>query len=213
MNKIIEIFSLGEQEMTLLTLANAIGYNVFELNYGQWAYLRKNDKECQDKVHELLKRLKEEDYVITVKRLYYRTVPSEYPQYECHVLYSAHNFLRSFKMEQIPYILQDTPEMRQDLETLILHSPPLHEEAFKHLKKANVESGVITWNRYPDVPFPNGTDNEDIQLLLKVDGIPMPYLTATLNKGTLFCFSTIGYPESPWTTLPEGIKIESWAVL
>lgn len=93
------------------------------------------------------------------------------------------------------------------------HSPPLHEEAFKHLKKTNVEPGVIPWNKYPDVPFPNGKDDEDIQLLLNVDGIPMPYLTATLNKGTLFCFSTVGYPESPWTTLPEGIKIESWAVL
>lgn len=87
------------------------------------------------------------------------------------------------------------------------------ENTVKYLKKANDKPGVITWNKYPDVPFPNVTDDEDVQLLLKVDGIPMPYLTATLNKGTLFCFSTIGYPESPWTTLPEGIKIEFWAVL
>ena len=76
--------------------------------------------------------------------------------------------------------------------------------------KKNIE---ITWNRYPDVPFPNGTDGKDIQLLLKVEDLPMPYLTAAWDGRDLYTFSTFGYPDSPWTSFPEGIKIESWAVL
>ncbi len=80
-------------------------------------------------------------------------------------------------------------------------------------KKQIKNNQALVWHpaheAYPE-PLKHGSD---VQLLLKVEGLPMSYLTASWDGHNLFTFSTFGYPDSPWTSFPEGVKIESWAVL
>lgn len=77
----------------------------------------------------------------------------------------------------------------------------------------NKNNHVLVWHpahkAYP-APLKQGSD---VQLLLKVEGLPMPYLSASWDGHNLYTFSRFGYPDSPWASFPEGIKIESWAVL
>lgn len=53
----------------------------------------------------------------------------------------------------------------------------------------------------------------DVQLLLKVKNLPMPYLTASWDGNNLNTFSTFGYPSSPWTSFPDTVEVEAWAIL
>ena len=77
----------------------------------------------------------------------------------------------------------------------------------------NKNNHVLVWHpTHEDYPAPL-KQGSDVQLLLKVEGLPVPYLTASWDGHNLHTFSTFGYPDSPWTSFPEGIKIESWAVL
>lgn len=63
-------------------------------------------------------------------------------------------------------------------------------------------------------PYPTPSKSGlDVQLLLKVKDLPMPYLTASWDGHTLHTFSTFGYPSAPWTPFPETVEVEAWAVL
>ena len=76
----------------------------------------------------------------------------------------------------------------------------------------NIKDTLVWHPAHEPYPQPS-KGGADIQLLLKVGELPMPYLTATWDGNNLDTFSTFGYPTSPWTTFPESIKIEAWAVL
>lgn len=75
------------------------------------------------------------------------------------------------------------------------------------------DKDTLVWHHAPD-PYPvPSKDGADIQILLKVEGLPMPYLTATWDGHHLYTFSTFGNPDSPWISFPDNIRIEAWAVL
>lgn len=149
MNKVIEIYSLGERMMTLMTLSNAVGYNVFWLNDGQEAHLRKKEGYVRtNSIYVLMRKLVAEGFVIRVKRLFYITVPTEYEVYERKIYDSALNFLRYFRDESVPYILEDSKDMRRDLDTLLVYSPPLHEKAIEHLGKGSVSPSSILLSNF-----------------------------------------------------------------
>ena len=75
------------------------------------------------------------------------------------------------------------------------------------------DKDTLVWHPAPD-PYPvPSKGGADIQLLLKVEGIPMPYLTATWDGHHLYTFSTFGNPDSPWISFPDSIRIKAWAVL
>lgn len=80
-------------------------------------------------------------------------------------------------------------------------------------KKQSKDNQALVWHPSLDpYPAPSG-GGADVQLLLKVQNLPMPYLTATWDGNNLYTFSTFGYPDSPWTSFPESVLIEAWAVL
>ena len=80
-------------------------------------------------------------------------------------------------------------------------------------KKQAKDNQALVWHPGYE-PYPTPSERGfDIHLLLKVEDLPVPYLTAAWDGHKLYTFSTFGYPDSPWTSFPEGIKIESWAVL
>lgn len=63
-------------------------------------------------------------------------------------------------------------------------------------------------------PYPTPPEiGLDVQLLLKVKNLPMPYLTASWDGKDLHTFSTFGYPSSPWTPFPDTVGVEAWAIL
>ena len=77
----------------------------------------------------------------------------------------------------------------------------------------NQEQSCLVWHPGYE-PYPTTSEQgADVQLLLKVEDLPVPYMTAIWDGHNLYTFSTFGYPDSPWTSFPTSIKIESWAVL
>lgn len=80
-------------------------------------------------------------------------------------------------------------------------------------RKQSKDNQALVWHPGCE-PYPTPSERGlDIHLLLKVEGLPVPYLTASWDGHNLYTFSTFGYPDSPWTSFPTSIKTESWAVL
>lgn len=79
-------------------------------------------------------------------------------------------------------------------------------------RKQFKDNQALVWHPAHE-PYPHPKNGGDVQLLLKVQNLPMPYLTATWDGNNLHTFSTFGYPDSPWTSFPDSIRIEAWALL
>lgn len=71
---------------------------------------------------------------------------------------------------------------------------------------------TLQWHPYYEpIVIPSG--RSEVEVLLKVDNLPMGYLTATWDGRYFHIFSSFGYPDHPWTTMPNGIKVVEWAYI
>lgn len=136
--KTVELYSLADKYATNRTIANAIGWNPFDLSLGQIDYLWNKEKvkmTDQYRSKQIIRKIKEQDIHFKIKRIFLIGIPSSdrMPQYKRLYYDSGMHFLRIFERNGISYELVQSEGMTEDLGILQRNSPPLYDRVVKHL--------------------------------------------------------------------------------
>lgn len=136
--KTVELYSLADKYATNRTIANAIGWNPFDLSLGQIDYLWNKEKvkmTDQYRSKQIIRKIKEQDIHFKIKRIFFIGIPSSdrMPQDERSYYDSGMHFLRFFERNGISYELVQSEGMTEDLDILQRNSQPLYDRVVKHL--------------------------------------------------------------------------------
>lgn len=138
--KTVELYSLADKYATNRTIANAIGWNPFNLNIGQIDYLWNKEKvkmTDQYRSRQIIRKIKEQNIHFKIKRIFFIGIPSSdrIPQYERSYYDSGMHFLHSFESNGISYELVQSEGMTEDLDNLQRNNLPLYDRVVKNITK------------------------------------------------------------------------------
>ena len=69
----------------------------------------------------------------------------------------------------------------------------------------------MDWKNIKNDGYPPETD--DVNVLLKVDELPMQYVSAVWDGERFWVLSPNLYRTAPWTVLPSGIVVTDWCYI
>ena len=83
--KTVELYSLADRNATRYTIANAIGWNPYDLSLGQIDYLWNKEKvrmTDQYRSKQIIQKIKEQDIHFKIKRIFFMKFARENPRFQ-----------------------------------------------------------------------------------------------------------------------------------